>query len=214
MAFKLPDLPYGYDALEPSIDKQTMEIHHQKHHAAYVNNLNAAIQGKADLESKTVEQLIADIKMLPADLRNAVRNNGGGHWNHSFFWQIMAPKGRGGGGTPSGEIGRKVDSDLGGFAKMKEEFQKAAVGRFGSGWAWVIVNPAGKLEVVSTPNQDTPLMGGGTVEKTGHPVLGVDVWEHAYYLKYQNRRADYLTAWWDVVNWNKVNENLSRAPKK
>ncbi|MHB8586571.1 MAG: superoxide dismutase [Thermoplasmatota archaeon] len=213
MAFKLPELPYAYDALEPVIDKQTMEIHHQKHHGAYVNNLNTAIQGKAEWESKTVDQLVADLNKVPAEVRNAVRNNGGGHWNHSFFWQIMAPKGRGGGGAPQGELARQIDADLGGLAKMKEDVNKAGVGRFGSGWAWVIVNAQGKLEIVSTPNQDNPLMMG-VAEKTGTPILGIDVWEHAYYLKYQNRRADYLNAWWDLINWPKVAEHFSHAAKK
>ncbi len=210
MAFKLPDLPYAYDALEPSIDARTMEIHHTKHHAAYVNNLNDAIKGKPALEAKTIQQLIADVGALPADVRTAVRNNGGGHYNHSLFWTIMAAKGRGGGGSPAGDLARAIDADLGGFEKLKEAVTNAAKGRFGSGWAWVIVTAAGKLEVTSTPNQDAPIMKG-IVEKTGTPILGLDVWEHAYYLTYQNRRPDYVAAWWDVVNWDKVAETYAKT---
>ncbi len=208
MTFKLPDLPYGFDALEPAIDKMTMEIHHGKHHAAYVNNLNKAIDGKSDLEKMSIDDLCRNVNTLPADVKNAVRNNGGGHWNHSLFWTLMAPKGNT--GTPSTELARAIDADLGGMAKLKENVNAAGVGRFGSGWAWVIKNSAGKLEIMSTPNQDNPLMTG-LVDKTGTPILGVDVWEHAYYLKYQNRRPDYLGAWWDVVNWKKASELFAQA---
>ncbi|HVL49457.1 MAG TPA: superoxide dismutase [Candidatus Thermoplasmatota archaeon] len=211
MTYKLPDLPYAFDALEPVIDTQTMQIHHGKHHNTYVTNLNKAIEGKSDLDGKSVEALIADLSKVPADIRNVVRNNGGGHANHSLFWELMAPKGKG--GEPSPDLKAAIDRDLGGLAKLKESFAAAATGRFGSGWAWVIVGADGKLQITSTPNQDSPLMGGGVVEKTGTPILGLDVWEHAYYLKYQNRRADYVTAWWDVVNWKKVSELYAKAKK-
>ncbi|MHB8604882.1 MAG: superoxide dismutase [Thermoplasmatota archaeon] len=210
MSFKLPELPYAFDALEPVIDKQTMEIHHGKHHAAYVTNLNKALDGKHEWESKQVWQICAELNSVPADIRNAVRNNAGGHWNHTHFWNVMAPKGKG--GSPSPELARAIDADLGGLQKLKDTVNATGVGRFGSGWAWVVVSPAKKLEILSTPNQDNPLMTG-IVEKTGTPILGVDVWEHAYYLKYQNRRADYLNAWWDVVNWNTVNEIYAHAKK-
>jgi len=206
MAFELPPLPYDVTALEPSIDAQTMTIHHDKHHAAYVNNLNAAIAG-TDLENKSLVELIRDIKSLPADKQAAVRNNGGGHWNHSMFWEIMGP---GGGGAPTGELAAAIDAAFGSFDAMKEAVNKAGAGRFGSGWAWVIVGPDGKLAVTSTPNQDNPLMHG-VADMTGAPILGVDVWEHAYYLKYQNRRPDYLAAWWDTVNWNAVAERYRKA---
>ena len=211
MTFKLPDLPYAHDALEPAIDKMTMEIHHGRHHKAYVDNLNKALEGKPDWQGKSLDQLIADLNAVPQDVRGAVRNNGGGHWNHAFFWEIMAPKGRG--GQPSGELARAIDADLGGLQKVKESVNDAGVKRFGSGWTWLIVNAQGKLQVVSTPNQDNPLMKG-VAEVTGTPILGIDVWEHAYYLKYQNKRADYLAAWWDVVNWQKVNEHYSKAHHK
>ena len=210
MTFKLPDLPYAPDALEPVIDRMTMEIHHGRHHKAYVDNLNKAVEGKPDLEKKSIEDIMADLNAVPADVRGAVRNNGGGHWNHSLFWTLMAPKGQG--GSPGGELARAIDADLGGMDKMKAAVNDAGIKRFGSGWAWVIVNAQGKLQVVSTPNQDNPLMKG-VAEVTGTPILGVDVWEHAYYLKYQNKRADYLGAWWDVVNWNKVGELYNRARK-
>jgi superoxide dismutase, Fe-Mn family len=198
MAHALPPLPYAFDALEPHIDKQTMEIHHGKHHQAYVNNLNAALEKHPDLQSKSVEDLIRGINTVPEDIRTAVRNNGGGHANHTLFWQIMGPKA---GGAPSGAIADALNSSFGSFDTFKEQFAKAGVGRFGSGWAWVI-DQGGKLAIESTPNQDSPLMEGKTV------VFGIDVWEHAYYLKYQNRRPDYIGAWWNVVNWDAVNKRL------
>ena len=210
MTFKLPDLPYAHDALEPAIDKTTMEIHHGRHHKAYVDNLNKALEGKPEWQGKSLEQLIGDLNAVPQDVRGAVRNNGGGHWNHAFFWEIMAPKGRG--GQPSEDLARRIDQDLGGMQKMKEAVNDAGLKRFGSGWTWVVVNAQGKLQVASTPNQDNPLMKG-VAEVTGTPILGIDVWEHAYYLKYQNKRADYLNAWWDVVNWSKVSEHHAKAGK-
>jgi Fe-Mn family superoxide dismutase len=203
MAYELPPLPYPKDALEPFIDAQTMEIHHGKHHAAYVTNVNKAIAGKPDLEKKTVEQLISNLDAVPADIRGVVRNNGGGHANHSMFWKLMAK----GGGAPSGKLAEEINSAFGSLDSFKEKFEAAGLGRFGSGWAWLIVNKAGKLEIVSTPNQDNPIMEGNK------PVLGCDVWEHAYYLKYQNRRADYLKAWWNVVNWPEVAKNYEAAAK-
>jgi len=199
MAHSLPPLPYPFDALEPHIDKQTMEIHHGKHHAAYVNNLNAALEKHPDLQSKSVEELIKGINTVPEDIRTAVRNNGGGHINHSMFWQVMGPKA---GGPPTGAIADAIKSSFGSFDALKEQVAKAAAGRFGSGWAWVI-DQGGKLVIESTANQDSPLMDGKK------PVFGIDVWEHAYYLKYQNRRPDYVTAWWNVVNWTEVNKRLS-----
>ena len=199
MAQSLPPLPYASDALEPHIDKQTMEIHHGKHHNAYVTNLNAALEKHPELQSKSVDDLLKNINTVPEDIRTAVRNNGGGHVNHSMFWQIMGPNG---GGAPTGAIADAINGAFGGFDKFKEEVKKAAVGRFGSGWAWVIDN-GGKLVVESSANQDSPLMEGKKV------VFGVDVWEHAYYLKYQNRRPDYIGAWWNVVNWAEVNKRLS-----
>ncbi len=210
MAFQLPNLPYATDALEPSIDKMTMEIHHGRHHKAYVDNLNKALEGKPDWEKKGLDAILADLNAVPQDVRMAVRNNGGGHWNHSLFWQIMAPKGNG--GHASSELARAIDADLGGMDKMKAAVNDAGVKRFGSGWSWIVLGNDGKLHVTSTPNQDNPLMKG-VVEVTGHPILGVDVWEHAYYLKYQNKRADYLAAWWDVVNWGKVSELYAQAKK-
>jgi Fe-Mn family superoxide dismutase len=198
MAHTLPPLPYPSDALEPYIDKQTMEIHHGKHHNAYVTNLNAALEKHPELQSKSVEDLLKGINTVPEDIRTAVRNNGGGHANHSMFWQIMGPKA---GGAPSGPIADAINGSFGGFDKFKEEFKKAAGGRFGSGWAWVIAN-GNKLTIESTPNQDSPLMDGKKV------VFGLDVWEHAYYLKYQNRRPDYVDAWWNVVNWKAINGRL------
>jgi Fe-Mn family superoxide dismutase len=194
MAFTLPPLPYASNALEPYIDQQTMEIHHGKHHNAYVTNLNAAIAG-TEHENKSLEELLANVSKLPV----AVRNNGGGHWNHTFFWNIMAPNA---GGSPSGDLAAAIDAAFGSFEKFKEEFTKAAVGRFGSGWAWLVVLPDGSLKVCSTPNQDNPLMD--IAEVKGTPIFGLDVWEHAYYLKYQNRRPDYVAAFWNVVNWNEV----------
>lgn len=209
MAYELAPLPYAADALEPWIDAQTMTIHHDKHHAAYVTNLNKAIAGKADLESKPVEALIASLDSVPADIRNVVRNNGGGHANHTFFWKILAPKA---GGAPTGALATAITGAFGSFETLKEKIETAGLGRFGSGWAWLIVN-GGKLEVASTPNQDTPLMGKAVAGVEGSPILAVDVWEHAYYLKYQNRRADYLKAFWNVVNWEQVSANYAAALK-
>src|SRR5688500_2421297 len=203
MAYELPPLPYPKEALEPHIDAQTMEIHHGKHHATYVTNLNKAIAGKADLEKKSIEELISNMNAIPEDIRGVVRNNGGGHANHSMFWRIMGPKA---GGAPTGKIGDDIKSTFGSFETFKEKLEAAGTGRFGSGWAWLVVK-GGKLEITSTPNQDNPLMEGAK------PVLGVDVWEHAYYLKYQNKRADYLKAWWNVVNWNEVNKIYEAAKK-
>jgi superoxide dismutase, Fe-Mn family len=204
MAYELPPLPYPKDALEPHVDTQTMEIHHGKHHQAYVTNVNKALAGKADIENKPVEELIANMEAIPADIRNVVRNNGGGHANHSMFWKIMGPKA---GGAPSGPLGDAINSTFGSFDAFKEKFEAGGVGRFGSGWVWLIVNKQGNLEIVSTPNQDNPLMDGNK------PVLGCDVWEHAYYLKYQNRRPDYLKAWWNVVNWSEVARFYAAAKK-
>ena len=198
MAHELPPLPYNHGALEPHIDAQTMQLHHGKHHQAYVTNLNAALDKHPDLHKKSLDDLIRGVNSVPEDIRTAVRNHGGGHWNHSQFWKWMAPNA---GGAPTGAIADAINSALGGFDKFKEQFQAAAMGRFGSGWAWLLDN-GGKLEITSTANQDNPLMEGKKA------VLGVDVWEHAYYLKYQNRRADYLGAWWNVVNWNEVNRLL------
>jgi superoxide dismutase, Fe-Mn family len=204
MAYELPKLPYDYNALEPHIDARTMEIHYSKHHQAYVTNLNNAIKGKADLEKKSVEELVRDLKSVPEDIRTAVRNNGGGHANHSFFWKIMGPKA---GGEPKGKLADDIKSTFGGFDQFKEKFSAAGVGRFGSGWAWLIKNASGKLEIVSTANQDSPLMGKAIAGAEGTPILGCDVWEHAYYLNYQNRRPDYIKAWWNVVNWDAVAKN-------
>jgi Fe-Mn family superoxide dismutase len=198
MPHSLPALPYNQGALEPHIDALTMQIHHGKHHQTYVTNLNAALDKHPDLHNKSLDDLIRGVNSVPDDIRTAVRNNGGGHWNHSLFWKLMAPNG---GGAPSGAIADAITSSFGGFDKFKEQFQAAGLGRFGSGWAWLVDN-GGKLEITSTPNQDNPLMEGKKA------VLGVDVWEHAYYLKYQNRRADYLGAWWNVVNWDEVNRLL------
>src|SRR5687767_11909785 len=194
MAYELPPLPYPKEALEPHIDAQTMEIHHGKHHATYVANVNKALAGKGDLEKKSVEELISNMNTVPEDIRGVVRNNGGGHANHSMFWRIMGPKA---GGAPTGKLAEDINAAFGSFDAFKEKLEAAGTGRFGSGWAWLIVK-GGKLEITSTPNQDNPLMDGNK------PVLGVDVWEHAYYLKYQNKRADYLKAWWNVVNWAEV----------
>jgi Fe-Mn family superoxide dismutase len=199
MAHSLPPLPYPSDALEPHIDKQTMEIHHGKHHNAYVTNLNAALEKHPELQSKSAEDLIKGINAVPEDIRTAVRNNGGGHVNHSMFWLIMGPKA---GGAPTGAIADALSSSFGSFDAFKEQFAKAGIGRFGSGWAWVI-DQGGKLVIESTPNQDNPMMDGKK------PVFGIDVWEHAYYLKYQNRRPDYITAWWNVVNWTEINKRLA-----
>ena len=201
MAHTLPALPYDFAALEPYIDTQTMQIHHGKHHQAYVNNLNAALDKHAELHKKTLEELLRGINTIPEDIRIAVRNNAGGHHNHSLFWTIMAPKA---GGEPSGALGDAIGKTLGGFAKLKETLSNAAATRFGSGWAWLAVS-SGKLEVFSTANQDSPLMDGKI------PILGLDVWEHAYYLKYQNRRPDYVAAWWNVVNWPEVARRFDAA---
>jgi superoxide dismutase, Fe-Mn family len=198
MAHTLPPLPYAFDALEPHVDKQTMEIHHGKHHNAYVTNLNAALEKHPALQSKSVEDLLRDINAVPEDIRTAVRNNGGGHANHSMFWQIMGP---GAGGAPTGAIADAINSSFGSFDAFKDQFSKAGMGRFGSGWAWVIAQ-GGKLVIESSANQDSPLMEGKKI------VFGLDVWEHAYYLKYQNRRADYIGAWWNVISWNEVNKRL------
>jgi Fe-Mn family superoxide dismutase len=198
MAFSLPPLPYDYNALEPSIDEQTMRIHHDKHHGGYVNNLNAAIEKHPELQNRSAEDLLKSINSIPEDIRTAVRNNGGGHVNHSMFWEIMGP---GKGGAPTGAIGEAINSTFGSFDAFKTQMNDAGAKRFGSGWAWLI-DAGGKLAVESTANQDSPLMDGK------RPILGVDVWEHAYYLKYQNRRADYLAAWWNVVNWDAVNKRF------
>ncbi|WP_448592678.1 superoxide dismutase [Thermoflexus hugenholtzii] len=202
MAHTLPPLPYPYDALEPYIDAQTMEIHHTRHHQAYVNNLNAALEKYPELQDVPVETLLRNLPSVPEDIREAVRNNGGGHLNHSMFWTLMKP---GGGGEPSGALAEAIAKAFGSFANFKELFTKAAMGRFGSGWAWLSMTAFGKLVVHSTPNQDNPVMEGLI------PLLGLDVWEHAYYLKYQNRRADYVQAWWNVVNWDQVAANYAKA---
>jgi Fe-Mn family superoxide dismutase len=201
MAFVLPPLPYAFDALEPNIDAQTMEIHHDRHHATYVNNLNGAIEKHPELGDKTVEALLSDLDAIPDDIRTVVRNNGGGHLNHSIFWEIMAPNA---GGDPTGAIADAIDDAFGSFASFKDAVSKAAIGQFGSGWGWAYLS-GGKLTVKGFPNQDNPISGGGT------PILGVDVWEHAYYLKYQNKRPDYVAAWWSTVNWAAVNERLAAA---
>lgn len=194
MAFELPKLPYGVDALEPYIDAQTMTIHHDKHHAAYVTNLNGAIEKHPELAAKPLEALLKDLNAIPEDIRIVVRNHGGGTWNHNMFWEVMGPKA---GGAPKGDLAKAIDTGFGSLDNFKAEFEKAANGRFGSGWAWLIKKGSG-LAVLSTPNQDNPLSDGQT------PILGNDVWEHAYYLKYQNRRAEYVTNWWNVVNWDVV----------
>jgi len=204
MAYELPSLPYPSDALEPHIDKATMEIHHDRHHKAYVDNLNKAIAGNAALEGKSIDDLVRGIASVPDNIRGPVRNNGGGHWNHSFFWKILSPKG---GGAPSGKLADAINAAFGSFDAFKEKFEAAGIGRFGSGWAWLVSNN-GKVEICSTANQDNPLMGKAVAGCEGKPVLGVDVWEHAYYLKYQNKRADYLKAVWNVIDWNAVAKNL------
>jgi Fe-Mn family superoxide dismutase len=201
MAFELPQLPYAYDALEPHIDKETMNIHHTKHHNTYVTNLNNALQGNDELLAKSVEEVIANLDAVPEAARTAVRNNGGGHANHSLFWQILAPNG---GGAPSGELADAINNKFGSLESFKDEFAKAATTRFGSGWAWLSVSN-GELEVSSTPNQDSPLMEGKT------PILGLDVWEHAYYLNYQNRRPDYIASFWNVVSWDEVSKRYTAA---
>ena len=204
MIYKLPDLPFPYDALEPNIDARTMEVHHTKHHAGYVANLNKAIEG-LNLGQPTIEELLTDIHTLPEDVQTAVRNHGGGHANHSLFWTIMSSSG---GGQPGGELARAIDAELGGFDRFSGEFTKVAMGRFGSGWAWLCLNHDGKLLLESTPNQDSPVMYGH------RPILGLDVWEHAYYLKYQNRRADYVKAFFNVVDWNAITKRYLEAVRQ
>ncbi len=200
MAFTLPPLPYAYDALEPHIDARTMEIHHTKHHQTYVNNLNAAVDKTPELQGKSLEELMRGVNSVPEGVRAAVRNNGGGHWNHSLFWEVM---GAAKGGEPTGKLADAIKSGFGDFSKFKEQFAAAGTGRFGSGWAWLI-NDGGKLSIASTPNQDNPLM------ESKNAILGLDVWEHAYYLKYQNKRPDYIAAWWNVVNWDAVADRYGK----
>jgi superoxide dismutase, Fe-Mn family len=204
MAFELPPLSYPEDALEPHIDARTMSIHHDKHHAAYTTNLNKALESHADLAAMSIEQLLGNLNSVPEAIRMMVRNNGGGYANHNLFWEIMGPDG---GGEPTGELAEAINAAFGSFADFKDQFGKAAVGRFGSGWAWLYVGKDGKVALTSTPNQDTPLMEGNT------PILGLDVWEHAYYLNYQNRRPDYVAAWWNVVNWDAVAEKYATAKR-
>ena len=199
MAFQLPPLPYDFGALEPHIDAQTMEIHHDKHHQAYINNLNGAIEKHPELAGKTIEELLKDLNAIPEDIRTVVRNNGGGHYNHSLFWEIMGPNA---GGEPTGAVGDGIKSAFGDYATFKETLTKAAVGQFGSGWGWLVKDGSGKLSIFGRPNQDSPLSEGLT------PVLGVDVWEHAYYLKYQNKRPDYVGAWFNTINWDAVNQRF------
>jgi len=201
MAYQLPDLPYAFDALEPHIDARTMEIHHDRHHAGYVGKVNAALEGHPALAAKSIENVLRDINSVPESIRTAVRNNGGGHANHSLFWQVMSPSG---GGQPKGALANAISSAFGSFDAFRDEFTKAALGRFGSGWAWLVVGGT-NLSVISTPNQDSPLMDGQT------PILGIDVWEHAYYLKYQNKRGEYINAWWNVVNWPEVGRRFEAA---
>jgi superoxide dismutase, Fe-Mn family len=205
MAYEVPPLPYDYNALEPYIDTQTMQLHHDKHHAAYVTNLNAAVQSHAQFASLPVEQLIQRLNELPENIRTAVRNNGGGHANHSMFWRIMTPNG---GGQPGGDLANAINSTFGSFDQFKAAFNDAGVKRFGSGWAWLILDQNGNLQVISSANQDSPLMEGN------FPIMGNDVWEHAYYLKYQNRRPEYLNAWWNVVNWNEIEKRYQQAKSR
>ncbi|HEX5520129.1 MAG TPA: superoxide dismutase [Longimicrobiaceae bacterium] len=205
MAYTLPDLPYDYNALEPHIDARTMEIHHTKHHQAYVNNANAALKGHAELEQLSVEDLLRQIDRVPEDIRTALRNNAGGHANHSLFWQIMSPNG---GGEPTGALADAIRKSFGDFNSFKEKFSNAGKGRFGSGWAWLVVDKDGNLKIVDTANQDSPYMSGET------PILGLDVWEHAYYLKYQNKRPDYVEAWWNVVDWDEVGRRYEQATQR
>jgi len=209
MAYELPPLPYPKEALEPHIDALTMEIHHGRHHKAYVDNVNKAMAGNAALEAKSVEVLISDLASVPENIRGAVRNNGGGHANHSMFWKLLAPKA---GGAPNGKLAEDIKATFGNFDAFREKFEAAGLGRFGSGWVWLVVNK-GKLEIVSTANQDNPLMGKAVAGCEGKPVLGVDVWEHAYYLKYQNKRADYLKAVWNVIHWVEAAKNYEAAKK-
>jgi len=208
MAYELPALPYAPTALEPNIDAKTMEIHHGKHHATYVANLNKALESAPELAAKSVEALIADLSAVPEAIRGPVRNNGGGHANHSFFWKILGP---GAGGEPLGKLAGAITAKFGSFAECKAKLEAAGLGRFGSGWAWLYVTPSGELEIGSTANQDTPLMGKAIAGIEGKPVIGVDVWEHAYYLNYQNRRADYLKAFWNVVSWSAAEKNYTAA---
>ena len=203
--FELPPLPYAFNALEPHIDAETMQFHHDRHHATYVKNLNAAIEKHPELKGRSAEQLLQNLNNVPEDIRKTVRDNGGGHINHSMFWRIMTPKG---GGEPTGAIASVIKQNFGSFDKFKAQFNQAGEKRFGSGWAWLVRTPDGKFQITSTPNQDSPLMDGN------YPIMGNDVWEHAYYLKYQNRRAEYLNAWWNVVNWNEINQRLEQASKK
>lgn len=214
MAFELPPLPYPKDALEPVIDAQTMELHHDKHHNAYLTKLNDAIKG-TEWEGKSIEEILENLDKLPSDKQSAVRNNGGGYYNHRLFWPVMAPKGKGGGGEPTGELADAIKQKFGSFDQFKEAFSNAAATRFGSGWAWLCVSPSEGLHVTSTANQDTTFMPEkfGGHGKAHQPILGLDVWEHAYYLKYQNRRPDYIKAWWDVVNWSQVAENYKKVKK-
>jgi Fe-Mn family superoxide dismutase len=202
MAYELPPLPYPFNALEPHIDAKTMEIHHDKHHQAYITNANKALEGHPDLAAKPVDELLADLNKIPESIRTVLRNNAGGHSNHSFFWKIIGPNA---GGNPKGKLAEAINSTFGGFDQFKGELEKAGIGRFGSGWAWLVVNKEGKLQITSTANQDTPISDGLK------PVIGVDVWEHAYYLLYQNRRPDYLKAWWNVVNWDQAEKNFQTA---
>lgn len=206
MAYELPKLPYAYNALEPHVDAKTMEIHHTKHHQAYITNANNLLKDHAELASLEVNALIKDLGRVPEAIRTGVRNNAGGHSNHSFFWKILGP---GKGGNPTGSLAAAIDAELGGFAKLKEDFAKAATTRFGSGWAWLVVGADGKLAIGSTANQDSPLMGKALVGFEGKPVIGLDVWEHAYYLLYQNRRPDYITAFWNVVDWSAAEANYA-----
>jgi len=202
MAFTLPDLPYPFDALEPHIDAKTMEIHHDKHHGTYVSKLNAALEKAPSFQSKQVDEILRSLDSLPRDIQTAERNHGGGHYNHSLFWKMLSPKG---GGKPSGDLAKAIDGKFGGFDKFKEQFATAAANLFGSAWAWLVVDPSGDLSITTTPNQDNPVSQGL------HPIFGLDVWEHAYYLKYQNRRPDYVTAVWNVVSWAQVAENFKSA---
>jgi Fe-Mn family superoxide dismutase len=202
MTFELPELPYAYDALEPHIDERTMRIHHDKHHAGYTKKLNAALEGQSDWQQKSIEEILSDLASVPAAIKTAVRNNGGGYANHSLFWSIMSPDG---GGVPSGDLAGAIDQAFGSFDEFKQEFSSTAAGQFGSGWGWLAVDGGGNLKVLSTPNQDSPYSQGMT------PILGVDVWEHAYYLNYQNERGSYLNAWWNTVNWDEVGRLYKEA---
>jgi Fe-Mn family superoxide dismutase len=202
MAYELPSLSYPFNALEPHIDAKTMEIHHDKHHQAYITNANKALEGHPDLAAKPVDELLADLNKIPEAIRTVLRNNAGGHSNHTFFWKIIGPNA---GGSPKGKLAEAINSTFGGFDKFKEDLEKAAIGRFGSGWAWLVVSKEGKLQITSTANQDTPISEGLK------PVIGIDVWEHSYYLLYQNRRPDYLKAWWNVVNWDQAEKNFQAA---